>query len=140
MTKSKVFDISSIDTVAACNKPYELEIEHPTTKEKTGVFISIVGKDSDAYRQRVKAMANENMQRTAVLSQRGKTDIPNLDKLEAKNIDALVAATVEWRNMVMDGETLDCTPENVRKVYTRILPIRDQVQEAINDLENFMPK
>lgn len=136
--KAKAFDISNLDTITACNKPFELEIEHPQTKEKTGVFISVLGKDSDVYRAKVKAMANENMQRNAVLSQRGKTDIPSIDKMESKNIDALVAATVSWREMVMDGETLDCTPENVRKVYTRILPIREQVQEAINDLENFM--
>lgn len=138
MSKTAAFDLSAIDTIAACNKPVEIEIEHPVTKEKTGVFISVIGKDSDAYRSRIKAMANENLQRDALFSQRGKVDIPKIDKLEAKNIDTLVAATAGWRGVILDGETLDFTPENVRTVYARIIPVRDQVQEAVNDLENFM--
>lgn len=137
-TKTKGFDLAQIDTIAACNKPFELEIVHPVTKEKTGAFISLVGKDSDAYRGRIKAMANENIAREAFASQRGKVDIQTIDKMEAKNIDSLVAATVGWRNVVLDGEELPFTAENARKVYQRILPVREQALEAINDLENFI--
>lgn len=139
MTKAKAFDLANIDTVQACNKPFEFEIVHPVTKEGTGAFISVVGAHSDTYRKRVKDMANANMQREAMLAQRGKTDVPNLDKMEAKNIDALVSATVGWRNVGLDGEDLEFNAANVRKVYERILPIREQAQEAINDLGNFMP-
>ena len=135
---AKGFDLSSIDTIAACNKPVEIEIEHPVSKEKTGVFISVVGKDSDVYRSRIKALANENMQREAMLGQRGKVDIPNIDRMETKNIDTLIAVTTGWRGVVLDGEALDFTTDNARKVYTRILPVREQVQEAVNSLENFM--
>ena len=137
-TKAKTFDLAALDTVAACNKPVEIEIENPNSHEKLGVFFSIVGKDSDAYRARIKAMANENMQRTALMSQRGKVDIPNIDKMEEKNTDALVAATVGWRNVFLDGVELPFSIENARAVYSRIFPVRDQVSEAINDLSRFM--
>jgi len=136
--KAKPFDLGQIDTIAACNKPFELEIVHPISKEKTGVFISVVGKDSDAYRGRIKAIANESLARDAFAGQRGKVDIPNIDKMETKNIDSLVAATVGWRNVVLDGEELAFSAEAARKVYQRILPVREQVLEAINDLENFI--
>jgi len=138
MTKAKSFDLASLDTIAACNKPFDVEIVHPVTQEKTGVVFQVVGKDSDVYRAKIKAIANENMTREAMLSRRGKTDIPNIDKLEAKNIDALVAATVGWSNVELDGVPLELTPANARTVYARILPVREQVLEAINDLENFM--
>lgn len=137
--KAKGFDLASIDTVAACNKPFDVEIIHPVTQEKTGVVFTVVGKDSDVYRAKIKAMANENMTREALLARRGKTDIPNIDKLEARNIDALIAATVGWANVELDGEALEFNAANARKVYTRILPVREQVLEAINELENFMP-
>lgn len=138
------FDLTSIDTIAACNKAIEIEIQHPVTKAGTGFFVSIVGKDSDIYRGRVRAMADENMDRQARMQQRNKLDIPKLAKLEAKNIDTMVAATVDWRTesekvAFLDGEKLPFTAANARKVYERILPVREQVQEAINDIENFMP-
>lgn len=137
-TKTKGFDLGTIDTIAACNKPFDVEIIHPVTQEKTGVIFTVVGSDSDIYRAKIKALANENMRREAV-ARPGKIEIPNIDKMEAKNIDALVAATVGWKNVELDGEVLEFTPANVRAVYTRILPVRQQVLEAINDLENFMP-
>lgn len=134
MSKTPAFDLSAIDTIAACNKATEIEITNPATGIGLGVFISVVGKDSDIYRSRIRAMANENLQREA--TGRKKTD--TIDALEARNIGALVAATVSWRNVVLDGETLDFTPENVRTVYKRILPVREQVQEAVNDIANFL--
>ncbi len=135
MKKPEITDLNSLDTIAACNKAHEFEVTHPATGVGTGVFISVVGRDSDIYRSRVKAMANESLQREAT----GRKKIDTIDALEAKSIGALVAATVSWRNVVLDGEALDCTPENARKVYARIIPVRDQVQEAVNDLSNFMP-
>lgn len=138
--KPKSFDLASLDTIAACNKPFDVEIIHPVTQEKTGVVFTVVGKDSDVYRAKIKAMANENMTREAMLARRGKPDIQTIDKLEAKNIDALVAATVGWSNVELDGEVLEFNAANARKVYQRILPVREQVLEAVNDLELFMDR
>jgi len=143
-TKTPSFDLASLDTIAACNVPCEIEIQHPVTMEKTGIFISVVGKDSDVYRDRIKALANENLARDA--ARRGKQERPDIDKMEAKSIDVLVASTVAWRSantpgqVMLDGDALDFSPDNAHKIYNRILPIREQVQEAINDLENFMRK
>lgn len=142
MTKAKSFDLGSIDTIAACNKPFELEIKHPATGLGTGVFISVLGRDSDVYRGRVRAMADQAMRLAAI----GKPN-PNdasLDKAEAKSIEALVAATVGWRTgddptVSVKGEKLSFTPENVARVYRELLPVREQVQGAINDVANFMP-
>lgn len=153
MTKAKAFDLGSLDTIEACNKPVEIEIKHPVTLMPTGVFISIVGKDGDIYRGRIRAMADESLRRQAL----GKSAAADnsLDKLEAKNIDALVAATVGWRTQELDviigktpesdpaitfkGERLEFSPANARRVYSELLPVREQVVEAINELGNFMP-
>jgi hypothetical protein len=80
------FDLGSLDTIEACNKPAEIEIKHPVTLVGTGVFWSFVGKDSDIYRGRVRGMADESLRRQAM--GKGAAD-QTLDKLEAKNIDAL---------------------------------------------------
>jgi hypothetical protein len=140
MAKAKSFDAASLDTIAASNKPFELEIKHPTTGEPTGLFISVYGAHSDVYRGRIRALADEALRKQAS----GKASAESIDKLEQKNIDALIAATASWRSsddpehIVLNGEKLDCSVANIRKLYTAILPIRDQVTEAINDLGNFM--
>lgn len=139
MAKS-TFDLGSLDTIEACNKPAEIEIKHPVTGALTGVFISVLGKDSDAYRSIVRAMADEQLKRQAM----NKSADASLDKLESKNIEALVAVTTGWRTgddptVTLNGEKLDFNAANVRKVYAALLPVREQVTEAINSLENFMP-
>lgn len=137
-TDLPTFDASDLDTIAACNRPVEIEIKRAVSGAGTGLFISVVGRDGDAYRSRVRAMADENLRRAG-----GRSDV-SLDKLEAKNIDALVAATVSWRSdgddghITLRGERLECTPPNVRRLYTEILPIREQVSEAISDLSLFI--
>lgn len=135
------FDLSSLDTIGACNKPAEIEIKHPVTLVGTGVFWSFVGKDSDVYRSRVRAMADESLRRQS----QGKSSSADttLDKLEAKNIDALVAATTGFRTgdepaVTLNGERLEYNAANARRILADILPIREQVAEGINDLGNFM--
>lgn len=135
------FDLNSLNTIDACNKPAEIEIKHPVSGVGTGIFVKVLGKDSDAYRSRVRAMADESLRRQAI-GKSGSGDT-SIDKLEAKNIDALVAATVGWREgddpaLDLGGERLEFNAANARKVYEAILPIREQVAEAINDLGNFM--
>jgi hypothetical protein len=39
---------------------------------------------------------------------------------------------------VLNGERLEYSPANARRILTDILPIREQVAEGINDLGNFM--
>jgi hypothetical protein len=138
---SSKFDLKNLDTIAACTKSVEIEIKHPATLVGTGIFIRVIGKDAPAYRNIVRGMADESLRRQAA----GKAALADtsLDKLEAKNIDALVAATTGWRDgddpaLELNGERLEFNQANVRKVYAEILPIRDQVSEAINDLGNFM--
>lgn len=140
MTKAKAFDLGSLDTVEACNKPAEIEIRHPVTGETTGVFFSVLGKDSDTYRGRIRSLADQTLRSQAL----GKPQVETIDALEKRNIDALVAATTGWRTgdepvVTLKGEKLEFSPANARKVYEALLPVREQVAEALNNLGNFMP-
>lgn len=138
--KKNAFDLASLDTVAACNKPVEIEIKS-VVGQPTGFFVSVLGKDSDTYRNIVRGMADESLKRQAM----GRADAATLDKIEQRNIDALVAVTTGWRfgdsnTVPLDGEPLEFNAANVRKVYERLLPVREQVAEAVNDLENFISR
>lgn len=138
--KKPAFSLNSLDTVAACNKPFEVQI-NDVHGNPTPFFVSVLGRDSDAYRNLVDSRADEELKQRAT----GKKDkVAALKDIRELNTDGLVAVTVGWRVgddplVELDGESLDCTPANARKVYERLLPVRDQVQGAINNLENFMP-
>lgn len=137
-TKKNGFNLASLDTVAACNKAIEVEIKDVLGRA-TGFFVSVLGKDSDAYRSLIRDMADKTLK----LQARGKSAEASLEEIERRNIDALVAVTTGWRqgtsNIVQLGdEELEFSAANVRKVYERLLPVREQVAEAVNDLENFI--
>lgn len=142
MSKGKGFDLAALDTISACNKPAEIEIKHPVTGEGTGVFFSVLGKDSDIVRGNLRAAAEEDLMAYA----EGRRE-SRAQEGERKSIEQLIAATTGWRTqngtgsqpvITMKGEQLEFSPENARRVYTAILPIRDQVSAAIFNLAHFM--
>lgn len=137
MGKVKGFDIAALDTISACNKPAEVEIFHPATGAPTGVFISILGKDSDVFRGRMRAIAEEGLAASAA----GAKD--RQDEAERRTIETLAAATTGWRTgdeqvLILSGERLEFSEANARRVYQSILPIREQASSAIYNLDLFM--
>lgn len=133
-------DLAALDTIAACNKPIEFELVHPVSRVGLGVFWSTLGKDSDIYRGRVRAMVDENLRR----SNAGLPGDTSLSKVEAKSIETLVAVATGWRGpkgegvVTLGGTDLQFTTENVRKVLTDLPAVREQVQEQVNNLGNFI--
>lgn len=139
MTKSVPIDLSSLDTAAACEKGYELELLHPITKAPLGSFISVVGKDSEAFRKHVRAASNERLRKNAAQQRRGKElDPPTIEAIEAEAIDLLVTCTTGFRNVSYKGALLEFSEDNARKLYTEQSWVRGQVDEAIGDLELFL--
>lgn len=128
----KGFDLAKLDVVAASNKPIEIEIKD-IEGAPTGVFFSIVGRDSDIVRNRIRAYAEQDMS--------GEPQDP--DTGERRAVDSLVAATVGWRDgesatLEWGDERLEFNPENARRVYGQLIFIREQVSTAIFDRARFM--
>jgi hypothetical protein len=111
----------------------EVQIKNLLTKKPTGIFITVLSKDSETYRDVQKAQANVRFK------QFGKRNSSSLtaEELEEESIQVLVSCTKAWRNMVYNGEELECTADNVRKIYENIPMIREQVDDAIHDRGNF---
>ena len=150
MTKAKTsLDLDSLDTGAACDKGAEIELKHPTTSEPLGLFVTILGKDSQVFREHVKQDVNARIRREALASKRGK-DVapPTAEEAEDKATELLVICTLGWRQRNEDGsfkdtitykgEELSFNVPNAKTVYTNLLWFRRQVDEAIGDLENFI--
>lgn len=139
MTTQKVYDLSHIDTVVASNKGAEFELVHPITQAKMGMFISVVGKDSDIFREFQRTAFNRYMREEAMAKKRGKdAKVRSAEELEDDSLTLLVSCTTGWRNIVVDGKEVPYSDEEVGKLYKKYPWVRDQVNEAIGDLELFM--
>ena len=139
MTKpSKKFDLANLDTIAASNKGVEFELLHPVTKEPLGMFITVYGSDSDVFRQHNRDMTNDKLRRNAAMRRVGK-DLPvaTVEDSEREGTELLVACTVGFRNIEFNGP-MEFSTANAFKLYTSIPWVRQQVDAAIVDTENFM--
>jgi hypothetical protein len=144
MSKTDNFDLASLDAKAACEKGYELELRHPVSNVPLGVFITVVGSESDAFQDHVRRKANERLRQDFAAQRKGKENVPTVEQAEKDGIDLIVACVTGWRTggervIQLGPDKLECTEANARTVFTSLRWARDQVAEAIGDLGNFMP-
>lgn len=138
--KTKTVDLASLDLGAAAEKGFDLELLHPVTKAPLGTFISLVGKDSATFRNHVRKTGNERLRKQAVNQRRGgDVEVPTIEKIEADAIELLAVCTTGWRGVTYRGVELPFSTVNAKVIYTDLPWIREQVDQAIGDVENFMP-
>lgn len=146
-------DLSTLDTISACDQGAEIEIRHPATNAATGIFITVLGKDSSVFKAFSRAKTNARLNRDAMNARRGKDSASRtVEDIEQENLELLAACTVTWRTVVagkggaveskpvifLKGEELSCTPENSIRVYRDFPTIYSQLDEAIGEMENFI--
>lgn len=150
----KDFDLMELDTIAASDAGAMIEILHPVSKEPTPIRIKVLGKHSEVFRELVKERANKRVSEDFVNSRRGKFGKPRTaEQMEQEALTMLCACTIGWERditndkgevvetkqaLLFDGEELSWSVPNGMKVYGRMLWIRKQVDDAIDDLENFI--
>lgn len=128
------FDLNSLKPVKA-DDGATLQIVHPESEEVIdGMTITLLGQDSKVYRKIQLAKQQAALNRIA----KGKKAIDlDAEKLAEDSIDDLVQLTTGWTGFVLDGNPLECTPENIRTVYGEWAWIKEQVQEFVADRSNF---
>lgn len=120
-------DLSSL----AVSGTSKLTLKHPATKEPLDIAIELCGKDSDVYRKQYAELV-----KSLSVSLKGGADI-DYAKLD---IETYVACTIDWENVELEGKELECTPDNVRAIYSNqdYRWIHEQVIEFVGNRENFM--
>lgn len=128
------FDLNSLKPVKADDGAI-LEVVHPENEEIIpGMTITLLGQDSKVYRKIQLAKQQAALNRIS----KGKRAVDlDAEKLAEDGIDDLVQLTTGWTGFTLDGAALECTPENVRKVYGEWAWIKEQVQEFVADRSNF---
>lgn len=127
-------DLSLLDSVAVANQGETLTLLHPATNEELDITITLMGSDSDEYRNTIKKRF-EAAQRQAKNKRNQEVD---LDDAEQKSQELLAKMTLGWENLQMDGKSLKFTFEAAKEIYSKFPWIREQVEKFVSDRSNFI--
>lgn len=146
MKKATKIDLSLLNPSAACDKPVEIELLHPASREPLGIFISVVGLDSSVIKDVIADFRRANAAKAAAHERQGRGGkyVTPESAYEEFIMHKAVAATLGWRTgdtpaLTLKGEDLPYSVANVRKVYADAQWIQMQVLQGVDDLLNFMP-
>jgi hypothetical protein len=131
-------DLSQFDTTQTAEEGAVMTVTHPATgvpleqDDGTPVTITLAGTDSERFRRAERQALNRRLQ-----GPRRNQNV-TAEELEANGINGLVACTLAWSGIVLDGESLACTPDNARLVYKRLPWLREQANEFTGQRANFL--
>lgn len=113
------------------------ELKHPVDGAPLGIFFTLAGPEHP-IRQKIALQASRDLRRRVQKAGKLVFDDPE-EELEAET-DYLVAATLGWKNLEIEGRVLDYTPGNARMLYmnARFAWVRRQIRKALDDAEVFI--
>ncbi len=127
-------DLNNLDFKATAQDGATVDITHPTTGEDTGIKIFVKGKDSADYRKKSLEIQNR---RIAKLS-KGKSFSAEMS--ETEGLELLAAVTTGWDGIKRGGVVVSFSEAEARDLYAGFPFIREQVDAAVADRANFLPK
>ena len=111
---------------------FELQIVDDTG-ERLDWHVTVAGVDSQAYRDQQREHQRLGLEMTRTRKRLELT--PEL--IEERALDLIVAATLGWRG---DDAPLPYSAENARQLYREYPQLEEQVDRAIQNRANFLPR
>lgn len=127
-------DLNKLDLTKSSNEGVWYTLKHPATNDDLPMKIKVIGKDSDKF-----IKLSEDFRRSTLEDMKAnKTTEQRIQTSKEYGDNLLIACTLEWQGIELDGKKLDCTPDNVKLVYQRFGWIKEQIDTAIADRANFI--
>ncbi|MEN9924152.1 MAG: hypothetical protein RL268_278 [Pseudomonadota bacterium] len=144
-----MFDLAALNT--ATEAVHELELLHPDTKEPMGLFIAHKATASPSVQEVANRQANRMLRKQFASQRKGKDEEPpTIEQYKSNAAEILAAATVRWFERDAKGKEIDgfpfgperklFSPEAAQELYANpgFIWLRDQLNEAVDDLGNFI--
>jgi hypothetical protein len=128
-------DVIEVDVQKNAEAGAQLDLLHPITNAPTGNWLTLLGADSDTYRDAQRKLQRKRLGQMA--KQRRIALTP--EELDAEALEILVKVTTGW-HVISGGQALVFSAEAVRALYKRRVWVREQAEEFISDRANFLPK
>src|SRR5574340_1043117 len=119
-------DLSSLDTSKAAEEGAKLQLRHPVDDTplvddaEKPITITVVGTDSPTVKHAMHAQADRR------LNKQGRRNM-TMQSIEDDSVNLLVAATIGWSGIIVEGKELPFSADHARAVYERFAWIREQV-------------
>jgi hypothetical protein len=135
-------DLAKLDTVQAANEGFEVRLYNPHTNEDLDIFITVLGRDSDAYRSLFNKHQRRRVER---MTKGGRVGSVSPEAFEQDAIELLAVCTKSWRTgdkpvLLINGEEMQCSRDNAVHVYKKYPWIKEQVDDAVSDRANFLKR
>lgn len=130
-----MFDLATLDTTATAEQGARLELRHPATDEPLGAVLVLAGTDSKTFRRHEATNLNRFIER---MSKGKRAKGKSAEEQERESLDMLVACTLSWSGVVLDGVEPPCTPENALTLYTRLPWVKEQARDFMMDRGNYL--
>lgn len=151
MTNAKTappFDFGALDLAALSDTPFEFEVEHPETGDGLGVFVAVIGAESEGFQQYLRAEGNALRRKAFEAQRKGKPDEPlTIEDEEETGLRALSACVKGWRTVIdgksepaifVGGERMESNPANVLAWLRKFRWVRGQLNNATATLANYL--
>jgi hypothetical protein len=131
------FDLNDLDIVSSANEGAKCVLRHPATGEElfqddgSPVYLLLAGADSNTYREAQRRISNTRLNR------KGSSKI-TVEEIEAEQLSVLCDCTLGWGGMVMGSVELPFDRKNVRSMYEKCPPFREQAEAFILDRANYL--
>lgn len=127
--------LAKFDTKTKATEGLEIELRDFRTGEGAGAFVTILGQDSDAYRN---AHVELLRARAGAVSVSGREEATQAE-IEGDVIELLARCTVGWRNLDgEDGQPLVHSHEAAIRLHRDFPLIREQIDLAIGNRRSFL--
>ena len=129
-------DLNTLNLSEGADIGNTMEVKHPVTDEvllddnKKPVTITLLGSDSTVLRDAMKNRARKQL-RTK------KSQSFDVDEAEKIGCEMLATCTVGWSGISENGSSVQFSHEAATDLYLKYQWLRQQVDEFINDRENF---
>ncbi|KVD71789.1 hypothetical protein WI89_00785 [Burkholderia ubonensis] len=132
--EQKTISIADLDLSAASNDGHEFEVISPKTGKGLGVFITVLGDQSERVVAFTRKRQNEKRREAAIAIRRGRPsdDIDTVEDDESFVVEACIVRVTGWR-----GLAEEFSEANARLLFTTNREIRRQVLEESANLANF---
>ena len=132
----ETIDLSSMDTVTRANEGVWMDVLHPTRLTALpGTAIRLAGVDSDVYQKAQRDVQQARLDNA--IAKRTPRSAADVDGIAQDAMEILIRCTLGWRGLVFEGEKLACNRANVRKVYTALPWLREQVDRFISNRSHY---
>lgn len=126
-------DINAMPSSKTAEEGFDLELKDAQGKP-SGAFIRVRGADSASFRA-----CQREIQRRRVDHARANLKLLP-ERLEEDELDLLTGATVGWRGLEENGAPIDFSEARARELYRQVPAIKEQVDAAIHNRANFLPR